>query len=115
LSPPGDDVEDREERIAAIEGRDWPANNFDPLDQIDVDRELRPEHGFIVNIVVEPMSVDQQQDSGVEVAWPRKSPHPQAAVVAVIGDEETTHRLQNVGQCAVSILLDLIGGDHGNR
>jgi len=74
-------------------------------------RNSEPNHGLTVNVVVDAVAVDQQQDAGVPVSQTTEAAHANKAVIAVVGDVKTTDTLQDVGQRAEAILLDIICRD----
>jgi hypothetical protein len=79
---PRNHVDDREERTVAMKGGRWPADDFDPLEHRRVQAELRADLRLSVHVVVDTMSVHQQQNATVVVAKFGKPPSAQIAVVA---------------------------------
>ena len=61
------------------------------------------------------MAVDQHQNAVVRVSQTSETAHSNEAVIAIVGDVEAAHALQNVGQRAVAILLDLVRRDYRDR
>src|SRR6266852_7260357 len=111
----GDNVHHRKEGIAAVEGRTGAADDFHTLNKVHVHGKFRPQHGLFVNIVVNAVTVHQQQNAIVVVSQPLEAAHSQVAIVAVVGDVEAAHTAQDVGQSAVTVLLDLVCSDYRYR
>jgi hypothetical protein len=111
----GDDIDHGKKRVAAVEGGHRAATDLNAFNEIDVNREFGPDHGFVIDVVVEPMPVHKQQDSRVVVPGAREAPNTQTAIVSVIGDKESSSRPQNIGQSSVPVLLDFRSGYHGDR
>src|SRR5579864_3409557 len=91
------------------------ANNLDSLDQVNVEWELGPDLGKIVNVVIETVSVEQQQDLIVVPTWAREPAYANIAVVAIIGNLESTNAAQCICQRPVAELTNLLGSNHGYR
>ena len=115
LAVAGDDVDDAEERIAAVDCRSGAGNEFNPLDEVDINRKLKPDTALAVDGVVEQDSVHHHQHAGVEVAQPPDAPHAQVAVVAVRSDVQTADAVQDVSQLAVAQALYVSRTDDGDR
>ena len=95
---PGNDIDHGKQSVAAIEGRGGTTNDFDPLNQVNINGELGPKHGFVVDVVIKPVSIDQQEDSGVEVARTGEASYSEISVVPVVGDKKAANGLEDVGQ-----------------
>lgn len=53
VAPPlGNHVDDSEERVRPVQGRTRPTNDFDPLDEVDIDWGFRPDRCLIVDRIV---------------------------------------------------------------
>ena len=57
------DVDDPQEGAGDIQGRIRPSDDFDAVNQIDVNRELRSNQSPVVNVIVEPVAINQQCDA----------------------------------------------------
>src|ERR1700722_4524166 len=54
-----DYVDHRKKRVRSIQRRTGPANDFQALDQVHIDQELRPQKRLSKNVVVDAMAVDE--------------------------------------------------------
>lgn len=113
----GDDADDAEHGIAAVNGGTGTAHDLDPVDEVHVDHAFRADGSLVVHRIVEAVAVQQQQHAAVVVARPAGTPHAQIRIRTVIGDVHATHASQNIGQRTVAISLDVRGRDdgHGGR
>jgi len=110
-----DDVEHAEKGIRAINGRTRAGHEFHALDQVDVDGEIRAHRRLVVQVVVEPHAIDQQQHPGVVVPGRGKAAHAQVVVGPVVGHIQSAHAGQNLGQVAVVEGADVLGGHDADR
>ena len=91
----GDDVDDPEKRVGAIQCGPWAFDDFHAIDQIDVNRHFSAGSAFIIDGIVEPVIVDQQQDAGGIIAWPVEAADPQVAIVAVVAGKQAGHAIED--------------------
>jgi hypothetical protein len=110
----GHDVDDGEERVAAVEGGSRAADHLDVVDRFEIDPEVLAEIRLLVEVVVVRVSVDEQQDAVVEVVRTEKSPDADVVVVAIAAHIEAGDRAQDLRESAVSEAIDLVPGDHGH-
>src|ERR1039458_74057 len=115
LSVPGNDIDCGKKRVTAKERRSRSANNLYPLNHLDIDRKLGSNHCFVVDVVIQSMTVDKQQDSRVVISRPGESPDPATAVVPVVGYIEAANGSENIGKGAVTVFLNLGGSNHRHR
>ena len=100
----GDDVDDTKERTRAVQRRARATDDFDPLDQVDVEGKFRADQCTAEDIVIESVAVDEEQHAGVVIAGTRKAAHPKEAVIAVVGDVKAANTAQHVCQaCGIRI------------
>src|SRR5207244_3771035 len=111
----GNHIYDRKEGAGPVQRRTGATNDFHSINQIHIQRELCPQHGLFVNVVVDPMAVDQQEHPAVIRFRAVNASHPGIGKVAVVGDIETAHATQNVSKGAVTVFLDLVSGDYCDR
>ena len=111
----GDDVDDAEERAAAVQRRARPANHFHSLDELHIDHTFAAGVSAVVDAVVHPVAVDRHQQAGVVVARPQKAAHTDILIVAIVGDVEAAHVAQHVSERAVAEAADIVRSDdrHG--
>src|ERR1017187_8958403 len=57
--------------------RAGPANDFDVIDQIEIQRKLCADECAVEDVVVQPMAVQQEQHPRVVIPRPEKAPHSQ--------------------------------------
>ena len=84
-----DDVDDPQEGAGDIKGRIRPADDFDAVNQVDVNRELRSNQRRVENVVVESVAVNQQGDATVVVSRKSIASHSQVAIISVVSDIKT--------------------------
>ena len=102
LAVAGDDVDDAKECTAAVDGRSGAGYEFNPLDEVDINRELEPDAALAVDGVVEQDSVHHHQHASVVVAQRPEPLDAQIAVVAVRSDIQPADAVKDVGQPAVA-------------
>src|SRR5687768_17125673 len=107
----GDDVDDAEERAAAVERRARPANYFHALDELHVHDTFAARIRAVVDAVVHAVTVDRHQHPGVVVARPQEAPYTDVLIVAVVGDVEAAHAAQHVTEGAVAEAADVVRSD----
>ena len=113
-SGPGDHVHDREEGVGAVDGGGGAADDLHPVNGVHGDDRFGADAGLIVDIVVDPVSVLEQEDAGVVISGTPEPPDADIAVVAVVGGEEPADAAQDIGEGAVAVTLDLLGADDGD-
>ena len=113
----GDDIDHAEHGIAAIDGGAGAAHHFQPVDEVDVKKELRADKGGIVYRLIGAVAVHQQQDAAVVVPRPVEAAHADIPVISVVGGIDAAHAVEDVGQGAVAVCLDVRSRDdgHGGR
>ena len=87
----GNNVDHAQEGARHVKGRVRPANHFDAVNQIDVNRKLCTNQCFVKNIIVRPMTIDEQQNTAIVISGPAEPPNPEIAVIAVRGHIESGH------------------------
>src|SRR5262249_7271345 len=110
----GDDINRAEKGVGAIEGGARTSNDFYSIDQINIERRFRADGSLIINVIIQPVTINQQQDARVVVPWPIETAHTNIIIVAVRGDIDAVDALKDVRQGAISIFLDFISSDDGN-
>ena len=80
------DVDDPQEGAGDIKGGIRPADDFDAVNQVDVNRELRSNQSRVENVIVEPVAVNQQGDAIVVVSRKSIAAHSQVAIIPVVSD-----------------------------
>src|SRR6185369_2142116 len=115
LAGAGDDVDGPEKGAGAVEGGTWPADHLDPLNQVDIEGEVGPYRRLVVDVVVEPVAVDEQQHAAVVVAGAAEPPDSQVLIVAVVDYGKAPDTAEDVGEGAVTVLFDVVGGDDADR
>ena len=111
----GNHIYDSKKGTRSVQRGTGATNDFHSINQIHIQRELCPQHGLFVNVVVDPMAVDQQEHPAVIRFRAVNASHPGIGKVAVVGDIETAHATQNVSKGAVTVFLDLVSGDYCDR
>src|SRR5439155_380438 len=111
----GNHIHDSKKGTRSVQRGTGATNDFHSINQIHIQRELCPQHGLFVNVVVDPMAVDQQEHPAVIRFRTVNASHPGIGKVAVVGDIETAHATQNVSKGAVTVFLDLVSGDYCDR
>src|SRR5581483_2533547 len=91
------------------------ADYLHALDEVNIQRELGPSHGLVVNVVVEAMSVDQQENTSIEIPRPIQAAYADKTVVTVIRHIESTDGSEDVGEGSIPVLLDLISRNYRDR
>ena len=66
------------------------------------------------DVVVDAMTIDENEQAVVGVAETSEAAHAGKAVVAIVGDVEAANAFENVGERAEAIFLDFVGGDDGD-
>jgi hypothetical protein len=102
-----DEVDHGEERITAVEGGAGAPDDFDPLDQIEIDAGFFTDVGLVIHVVVRALPVQQEQNPRVVIPGALETPNADIRVIAVTGDIEARKRLEDVAERAVSVRLDL--------
>jgi hypothetical protein len=110
-----DDVDHAKQRIAAVDRRAGSAYDLDPFDQIDIDQLLATDVGRVVNGVVGPLAVDQQQHARVVVLRSGEAARPDIVVGTVAMDVKAWHAADRFGHGAPPVLLDVFAADDGYR
>src|SRR5207244_747745 len=96
----GDNVDDREERVVAVQRRTGSADDLDAVDQIHVENEIGRVECAVVRRLIQPVTVHQNEDAAAEVTRPVEPADADVSVVAVVGDVETPDAAQNIRQRA---------------
>jgi hypothetical protein len=93
-----------------IEGRARAANELDPIDELDVERELGADVRLVVDGIVHAMPVDQDQDSRVVVAGTLEAADADVAVVAIVRHVEARGGPDNLGEGPIAVERDIARG-----
>src|SRR3990167_997574 len=109
---PCDDIYDAKECARAIHSRSGAWNEFDPINEVDIDGEVGTDTCLIVEIVIEPNTVDQKQDPGVVIPGRRKTTSSEVVVRTVIGDIQAAHATEDISQCPIAEQADVIRSHH---
>ena len=107
----GDDVDHAEHRIATVDRRARAADDLDPLNQPDIEREGRIDRGAGVDVLVDRLPVDQDLQARPVVARLRDATHAAIGVGVVVGDVETLQAAQRGAQRAPAVEADVGGAD----
>ena len=110
-----DDVDHCKHRVRSIQRRTRAAHHFHTLDAVQILREIVAQCRRGIHVVVEHMTIPQQEDPVVVVRWPAISPHTGVIVVPVVGDIETPDKREKFGNCSDLIPGDVIGTDDRDR
>ena len=109
-----DDVDHAKESVGPVHRRARPGDKLHPLDQVQIYREVGANAGLVVDVVVEPHPVDQQQHARVVVARRGKAPGAEVVVGAVVRHIQPAHAGQHLCQRAVAKKTDVLGSDHAD-
>src|ERR1700721_2493949 len=90
-NPLGHDVDDPQECTGHVKRRVRTPNHLHPVDQIDVNWEVRPGRRLVIHVVVDAVAIHQQQESAVVGAGTAETTNPNVAVVAVVTYVEARH------------------------
>src|SRR6266700_1585401 len=90
-----------------------PPDDFDPLDEVHIHRKLASYVSSVINVVVDPVPIQQKENSCVVISRSRESAHAHVGIIPVVNHVEPAHASQNVGQCPIAIFLNLFRRDHG--
>src|SRR5258706_1143015 len=111
----GEDVDHAEESVVTVKHGTRAADDFDTVNQVNVQNERRVNERAVVQVVVDALAVDEEQNAAVEIAEVDAA-RAQKSVVAVVGNVKTLYAGQNVGQRPVAVALDFVGrDDRGGR
>src|SRR3989442_13699727 len=111
----GNHIYDRKEGSGPVQRRTGTADLFHSFNQVHVQREICSQHGLFVNIVVDSVTIDQQENTAVVSFGSVYTPPSRISKVAVVSNIETAHATQNVSKGAVTVFLDLVSGDYCDR
>lgn len=111
----GDDVDHAEHGAAAIEGRARPAHDLDTLHRFEVECHLVVDARGIVEVLVQPLAVEEDEHPRVVVGGPREATDADVAIVAIRARVEAADVVERLGQGAIAEGANLFGGDHGDR
>jgi hypothetical protein len=67
-----DHVDHPKKSVVAVKDRPGPANDFNPVDQIDIQNKFRPDRAAVGKIIVDAVAINQDQNPAVEI--PRLKP-----------------------------------------
>jgi hypothetical protein len=117
IPPPfGGDADHAEKGVVAVERRGGAGRQeLDPFDQIHVHDEIGVHRRHIVNVVVDPIAIYQEQQMIVVIAGTAKPAHAHAAVAAIVAQVNAGEAPQDVGQGSVALGFDVLGRDHRHR
>ncbi len=105
------DTDDAQKSAVSIDRRARPPDDFHTFDEIDVDRDRAPLLAFTEDVVIHPVTIDQKQIPGIEVAGAQKPSRSEGRVVAVVRNVISANASQNVLQRSIAEFSDLIRGD----
>src|SRR5579862_3233295 len=108
----GDDVNDAKKGARYVKGGIWAADNLHPVDQVNVNGEVRSYEGLIVDIVIDPVTIHQQQDARVVVAGATKSTYPHIVIASIVSYIKSGHVTKDVCDVAVPVSFNLIYSDN---
>jgi len=91
------------------------ADRFDAIDQIEVHRKLRVDIRPVVDVLVQPVSIDLNQHAAVVRSWAHEASGRDAAVVSIVGGEESRDASQHLGARAVAMFPNFIASDEGDE
>ena len=115
LRPFRQDIDHSENRVVPIERGPRSADDLDPVDQVHVEDEIVHDGRRVVQRVVHPMSVQEQQDSSAEIPRSTESANADEAVRPGIGHVETGRAPQKVAERAPAVGPDVLSGEHRHR
>src|ERR1035437_4157315 len=101
----GNHVDHGKECVGSIQRAARTTNDFDAVNQINIELKISADQSAVVEVVGEAMAIQQQQNARVVVTRPRESAHADVAIISVIADIESPHAAENVGQGAVTANL----------
>jgi hypothetical protein len=90
-------------------------DHLDPADEVDVEDEVRPDPDGVVDIVIDPVAIDQDEETAVVVTRAAEPPESNIGVVPVIRDVKSPHAPQDVCEGSISVFPDLVGSDDAHR
>ena len=67
LALSGDDVDYAKESVVAVQYRTRTADNFNPVNKIDIENKSSVNEGPVRKVIVDPMTINQQKHAGVEI------------------------------------------------
>jgi hypothetical protein len=79
------------------------------LERRRIETKFPPDRCLIEDRVVDPVPVDQQQDSRVVVTRSSEPASAHIRVVAILGDEQTSYAAENVGERPIAVTADVLG------
>ena len=109
------EVDDGVEGVGAVQRRGGAPDDLDALHRAQIDGRFRAEVGGVGDVVVEPVTIHQEKDSGVIVAGEGEAADSDVGVVAIVTREEPRDRVQGLAEGAVPVSLDLIAADDADR
>ena len=115
LGMTGDDVDDAEKCVAAIQRRTRAWNEFNPFNRFHFQRKVAADRRRIEHIVVGAIAIDQHQHTRVVVAGARESAHPDVLISAIVIDVDAGDAVEDFSQRPVAEPADLRGGHHAHR
>src|ERR1041385_5934858 len=65
---PGNHVDDTEKGVITVEHRTRAANDFNPIDQVNIEDERRFNKRAIRQVVIDAVTINQQQHSAIKIA-----------------------------------------------
>src|SRR5579864_2318648 len=104
----GNHIDHGKECAGSIQRTAGTSDDFDAVNQIDIELKLAADERAVIDVVVEAMPIEQHQDARVIVSRPGKSTHANIAIIAIVGDIKSPHAAQDVGQGAITTLVDLV-------
>jgi hypothetical protein len=115
VSRPRYNVDDGEVGVASVQGGTGAADDFDSVDQVQIDAELLPDVSEVVQTFVGADAIEKEQNPGVPITGSAESTNSDVGVIAVAGDVEPWQRSQHIRQRAVTVLRDFRGGDDAHK
>jgi hypothetical protein len=90
-------------------------DDLDPFEGGGLEAELGTDFRLAEHVVVDAVTVDEQQDPAVVVAGLAEPARPEQAEVAIVTDVHAAYIVQHVGQRPVAVAGDVLGRDERHR